>query len=140
MTEFQEKKACRDDDDDLGFSKFPLCREPWENFYILRRGVMPCCYGEDVIGEMGEYAGLWNGEVLQDIRSHLSRGELSSYCRRSPGCPIVQRVIRAEKERGEADAGKPEARGPREGRPSRHRISEGTFLPAEFFRRLFRKR
>ena len=90
--------------DDLGFSKMPLCREPWESFYILRRGILPCCYGNPIIGAMPEYAEVWNSPALQEIRSHLSRGELSPYCRESLGCPIVQRVLRKEEEEGASPA------------------------------------
>jgi len=90
--------------DDLGFSDLPLCREPWESFYILRRGILPCCYGNPIIGAMPDYAEVWNCPELQDIRSHLSRGELSPYCRESLGCPIVQRVLRKEEEAGVAPA------------------------------------
>lgn len=66
--------------DDLGFANMPLCREPWESFYILRRGILPCCYGNPIIGAMPDYAEVWNSPELQDIRRHLSR-ELSPYCR-----------------------------------------------------------
>ncbi len=74
----------------------PLCREPWEHYYILRRGIVPCCYGNPVLAPMSEWAETWNSPVLQEMRSYLSRGELSPYCLRSPSCPIVQRVL-AEK-------------------------------------------
>ncbi|MDD8024956.1 MAG: SPASM domain-containing protein [Acidobacteriota bacterium] len=69
-----------------------LCREPWEHFYILRRGILPCCYGGAVIAPMADYAAAWNSAEMQEIRLYLSRGELSPYCLNSPGCPIVQRV------------------------------------------------
>ena len=29
----------------LGEEKLPACMEPWTSLYILRRGVLPCCYG-----------------------------------------------------------------------------------------------
>src|SRR5204863_376413 len=29
----------------LGSERLPACTEPWKSLYILRRGVMPCCYG-----------------------------------------------------------------------------------------------
>lgn len=73
-------------------SEMPLCREPWESFYILRRGILPCCFGGTVLAPMDGYAEAWNSPVLQEIRSYLARGELSPYCLLSPGCPIVQRV------------------------------------------------
>ncbi|MCX6559313.1 MAG: SPASM domain-containing protein [Candidatus Aminicenantes bacterium] len=71
----------------------PLCREPWENFYILRRGILPCCYGGAVIGEMEDYAEVWNSPEIQEIRRYLSQGKLAPYCLENPGCPIVQRVL-----------------------------------------------
>lgn len=71
----------------------PLCREPWENYYILRRGIVPCCYGRDVIAPMSEWREAWNSPQLQEIRDFLSRGELSPYCLNSPSCPIVQRHL-----------------------------------------------
>jgi hypothetical protein len=73
----------------------PLCREPWENFYILRRGILPCCYGGAVIGEMADYAEVWNSPEIQEIRLHLSQGRLAPYCLKNPGCPIVQRILAA---------------------------------------------
>lgn len=74
--------------------KIPLCHEPWENYYILRRGIVPCCYGNEVIAPMQDWKDAWNSRPLQEIRSHLARGELSPYCLRSPSCPIVQRQLR----------------------------------------------
>ena len=82
---------------DLGASKFPLCREPWQSYYILRRGILPCCYGYKPIALMNEWATAWNSPVLQDIRKHLSKGSFSSYCRKSLACPIVQRYRSQEK-------------------------------------------
>ena len=76
---------------DLGASKFPLCREPWQSYYILRRGILPCCYGYKPIALMNEWATAWNSPKLQDIRKNLREGNLSSYCRKSLACPIVQR-------------------------------------------------
>jgi len=84
--------------DDLGASKFPLCREPWESYYILRRGILPCCYGNPIIAPMTEYAACWNSAKLQEIRGYLSRGKLSPYCLESLGCPIVQRVLAKNRE------------------------------------------
>jgi len=74
----------------------PLCREPWESFYILRRGVLPCCHGHKAIAPMTEWKSAWNSPALVEIREHLARGELSPYCRKSLACPIVQRVMAGE--------------------------------------------
>lgn len=71
--------------------RVPLCREPWENYYILRRCILPCCYGHKAIAPMSAWRTAWNSEILQDIRAHLAKGELSQYCRTSLSCPIVQR-------------------------------------------------
>ena len=92
------KNAAGADPDDLGLTKFPLCREPWESYYILRRGILPCCYGEKPIAPMSEWATAWNSTALQEIRAHLSRGKLSPYCLGSPGCPIVQKYLAKKRE------------------------------------------
>ena len=88
--------------DDLGFSTLPICTEPWESYYILRRGILPCCYGNPIVAPMSDWKEAWNCAEVQEIRRFLSRGELSPYCRESLGCPIVQRIIAKEKtSRGE---------------------------------------
>lgn len=85
-------------DDDLGFPRNLLCREPWGSYYILRRGVLPCCYGSRAIAPMLEWREAWNSAELQEIRRHLSQGKLSPYCLDSLGCPIVQRYLAEKKE------------------------------------------
>ena len=94
---------------DLGYSPLPLCREPWESYYILRRGILPCCYGNPIIGSMSDWKETWNSAELQEIRRHLSRGELSPYCLESLGCPIVQRELAKKKAAGEESAQRPAA-------------------------------
>lgn len=84
------------DTPDLGYSKFPLCREPWESYYILRRGILPCCYGNPIVAPMKDWKDAWNSPEVQEIRRYLSQGKLSPYCRESLGCPIVQRVLAEE--------------------------------------------
>ncbi len=69
----------------------PLCREPWKSYYILRRGILPCCHGIKPIAPMSEWKVAWNSPALQDIRAALARGEFSEYCLESVSCPIVQR-------------------------------------------------
>ncbi|MFQ6109106.1 MAG: SPASM domain-containing protein [Candidatus Aminicenantales bacterium] len=68
-----------------------LCREPWESYYILRRGILPCCHGSRPIAPMSEWATAWNSPALREIRWYLSQGKLSPYCMDSLSCPIVQR-------------------------------------------------
>jgi hypothetical protein len=80
-------------EDDLGLTDFPLCREPWESTYILRRGILPCPYGNP-IASMSEWASAWNSPQLQEIRLAISRGKLSPYCLDNRGCPIVLKYLR----------------------------------------------
>jgi hypothetical protein len=98
----QQDRPGADADAGHGVVRQYLCREPWESYYILRRGILPCCHGEKPIAPMADWATAWNSAALQEIRSFLARGELSPYCRRSLGCPIVQRQL--ERERREAEA------------------------------------
>ncbi|OGD26386.1 MAG: hypothetical protein A2Y56_12150 [Candidatus Aminicenantes bacterium RBG_13_63_10] len=90
--------------DDLGHGRLPLCREPWESYYILRRGILPCCHGNPIIAPLNEWASAWNSPQLREIRRHLSQGKLSPYCLESLGCPIVQRVLREQRENGKSSA------------------------------------
>jgi hypothetical protein len=90
-----ERRAART----LGASGDVLCREPWESYYILRRGILPCCHGAKAIAPVEEWATAWNSPALQEIRRHLARGRLSPYCLESTGCPIVQRHLLAARQR-----------------------------------------
>ncbi len=80
-------------ENDIGETGMPLCREPWENLYILRRGILPCCYGNPVGYSFPDYAEAWNSPEIQEIRRYLSQGKLSPYCLECLGCPIVQRYL-----------------------------------------------
>ena len=83
--------AVEDGDDTLGEGTLPACLEPWKSLYVLRRGVMPCCYGDRPLAAMGEYRETWNAPILQDIRRHIARGEFHAYCLGSQSCPIVRK-------------------------------------------------
>lgn len=83
--------AAKDGDESLGEGKLPACLEPWKSLYILRRGVMPCCYGHEPLATMGEYRDTWNSPLLKDIRRHIARGEFHSYCLNAQSCPIVRK-------------------------------------------------
>jgi hypothetical protein len=84
---------------ELGADGSCLCREPWESYYILRRGILPCCHGSKAIAPMEEWETAWNSPALQEIRRHLAAGRLSPYCLESTGCPIVQRHLQAARRR-----------------------------------------
>jgi hypothetical protein len=86
--------------EDLGYGGLPFCREPWESYYILRRGILPCCHGNKIIAPMDKWEETWNSAKLQEIRRYLSQGRLSPYCLESLGCPIVQRHLREKREAG----------------------------------------
>jgi len=75
----------------LGEEQLPACMEPWTSLYILRRGVLPCCYGGHPIAEMEGHGAAWNSEIVQEIRSELAQGRFHVYCLRSPSCPIVRK-------------------------------------------------
>jgi hypothetical protein len=95
-----EKEGPAAQDDDLGRGKMPLCREPWESYYILRRGILPCCHGNPIIAPITDWASAWNSPQVQEIRRYLSQGRLSPYCLESRGCPIVQRILYEQETKG----------------------------------------
>ncbi|HVT47068.1 MAG TPA: radical SAM/SPASM domain-containing protein [Vicinamibacterales bacterium] len=75
----------------LGGEHEPACLEPWKSMYILRRGVLPCCYG-GALAPMEEYRTVWNSPKMQAIRTALLRGKLHSYCLEAVSCPIVRKA------------------------------------------------
>jgi sulfatase maturation enzyme AslB (radical SAM superfamily) len=75
----------------LGGEHRPACLEPWKSLYILRRGVLPCCYGGSPIADMKDYRQAWNSSTMQAIRAELLQGRFHDYCLRSPACPIVRK-------------------------------------------------
>ncbi len=80
----------------LGAEGQPACLEPWKSLYILRRGVMPCCYGAEPVASMDDYRSAWNSPTMQAIRGELLEGRFHDYCLRSITCPIVRKLDRAK--------------------------------------------
>jgi hypothetical protein len=80
----------------LGEAPRAACLEPWKSLYILRRGILPCCYGGAPIATMEEYDAAWNSPTLQAIRTELARGRFHEYCQKSPACPIVRKSEHAK--------------------------------------------
>ncbi len=76
----------------LGEDQVPICTEPWKSLYILRRGVLPCCYGSARAGQMDEYRDAWNSQLFQDLRRELSAGRFHYYCLDSQACPLVRKA------------------------------------------------
>ncbi len=116
----------------------PLCTEPWQNYYILRRGIMPCCYGYKALAPMSEWASAWNCAQLQEIRSYLAKGQLSPYCLLSYSCPIVQRYLADHPEARIAPEHCAEPVAPPPERPLVLRLANRALggLPARIYRRL----
>ena len=75
----------------LGRERWPICTEPWRILYIMRRGTLPCCYGEDPVAPMDGFREAWNGALLQEIRAELAAGRFHRYCLASATCPIVRK-------------------------------------------------
>jgi MoaA/NifB/PqqE/SkfB family radical SAM enzyme len=80
-----------------------LCAEPWKTLYVLRRGIMPCCYATQPLARWDEQGDrtleqflkdVWNGPALQEIREELAAGRLAEYCLDTPSCPILKRHAR----------------------------------------------
>ncbi len=76
-----------------------LCSEPWTTLYVLRRGIMPCCYATRPIATWDEQRGrpldqflndVFNGPEYQEIRRELAAGRLADYCLNTPSCPILR--------------------------------------------------
>jgi MoaA/NifB/PqqE/SkfB family radical SAM enzyme len=114
-----EPEPASDEPNMLGRERWPVCIEPWQNLYILRRGVLPCCYGAAPLGPMDSYRQVWNGPLLQGIRRELAAGRFHRYCLHSFACPLVnksdhaarlpyrQRALRHLRRRARALAGGP---------------------------------
>jgi hypothetical protein len=98
--------------EELGVAREYLCREPWESYYILRRGILPCCHGSQPIAPMTEWATAWNSPQIQEIRRYLAEGRLSPYCLDSLGCPVVQRYLEEQKRKALIPALAPSTRPP----------------------------
>lgn len=79
--------------------KFPVCVEPWFNYYVLRRGVFPCCHGYKPIGDINDFEKLWNGKEIRELRKSLAEGKFSNYCLNSLSCPKVQKYMEEERMR-----------------------------------------
>ncbi len=125
------------DPEDLGGGNLPLCREPWMSFYILRRGVIPCCYGFPVDEFITDYGRVWNSPKFQEIRSYLAKGKLSPYCLQCLSCPIVQREL-AKSDGRSGDPNAPVVVAPRRS-PVLRFINRALFrLPSKIWRALGR--
>ncbi len=79
----------------LGAERRPACLEPWTSLYIMRRGILPCCYGWKAIAGMNEYREAWNSPLVQEIRSELLKGRFHDYCLHSVACPVVRKAEHA---------------------------------------------
>jgi MoaA/NifB/PqqE/SkfB family radical SAM enzyme len=78
----------------------PLCTEPWQALYPLRRGIVPCCYSRipQVPWEhrktkpLAQFvAEVWNSGPMRELRQTLAAGELHEICKTSADCPVARR-------------------------------------------------
>jgi len=83
----------------------PLCSEPWQSIYLLKRGMAACCFGRLAIAtidvpnrKLEDYVReVFNGQEFQSIRAALARRELADYCLKTPSCPIVKKLGKSGK-------------------------------------------
>jgi hypothetical protein len=89
---------------DAGVGVTQLCSEPWRTLYILKRGIMPCCYATEPIARWSDRNGrsletflhdVFNGPEYREIRRQLAAGSLSDFCRNTPSCPILKERLSA---------------------------------------------
>lgn len=62
----------------------PLCRNPWEFFYVETQGsVNPCCFAGDNIGLLNktDFSSIWNSSGYTKLRAGLVSGKIHSWCR-----------------------------------------------------------
>lgn len=71
------------------------CRHAWDNVQIMADGVVkPCCWIDGGgIGNLNlhSFEEVWNGEIMQDIRKHITRDEVHKLCKNRP-CPYNTQV------------------------------------------------
>ncbi|MGO9121997.1 MAG: radical SAM protein [Desulfomonilaceae bacterium] len=87
----------------------PVCNEPWQSLYALKRGLVSCfCSGNPLApwDQRGNrpliefVAEVWNGGLMREIREALAAGEFHDMCRRTLDCPIAKRKSAAGKPLG----------------------------------------
>jgi radical SAM protein with 4Fe4S-binding SPASM domain len=69
------------------------CRYAWEWLVILSDGnVMPCCYAKPV-GNLNDstFEGIWNGQMMQELRRDVIAGRINAVCKHS-SCKFIQNM------------------------------------------------
>ncbi len=78
----------------------PICTEPWQALYVLKRGLQPCCFSRTPLAPWEQrgnrpliefVAEVWNGDLMKEIREALAAGEFHEICKISGDCPIMKR-------------------------------------------------
>ena len=78
----------------------PICNEPWQTIYVLKRGIVPCCFSRTPLATWKRRGNrpliqfveeFRNGDLMREIREALAVGEFHEMCRNSRDCPIVKR-------------------------------------------------
>ncbi len=69
----------------------PWCKEPWESYYIFKRGIWLSSYGYGPIAKTKSFKEAWNSKEILEIRKALKEGSFSDYSLKSISCPLLQR-------------------------------------------------
>jgi MoaA/NifB/PqqE/SkfB family radical SAM enzyme len=78
----------------------PICSEPWQSLYVLKRGLVPCFCSRNPLAPWDQRGNrpliefveeVRNGGLMREIREALAAGEFHKICKLSQGCPIVTR-------------------------------------------------
>lgn len=78
----------------------PICSEPWKTIYVLRRGLMPCCFAKKPLTQWSPGPGqnlqesleqAFNSPEYQQLRANLAQGKLPEFCLECKSCPITKR-------------------------------------------------
>jgi MoaA/NifB/PqqE/SkfB family radical SAM enzyme len=78
----------------------PMCNEPWQMLYVLKRGIVPCCFSMTPLEPWHRrgnrpliefVAEVWNGRLMREIREALAAGEFHAMCKMSGDCRIMKR-------------------------------------------------
>lgn len=77
------------------------CTMPWTFLLPYENGdTVPCCYMANSVGDWRRdgLETVWNGPILQGVRSALAGGQLASECLKSPSCPVVKKALQNGRE------------------------------------------
>lgn len=77
----------------------PICSQPWQRLFMLKRGFMPCSSAREPLMEWSQkheqdleqfLEEVFNSRPFQELRSSLAQGQLPPFCLNCKCCPIVK--------------------------------------------------